>query len=74
ATHLGAAPALPAPTGTVGLPARLLDLLGPSPTSEDLLIRATGAASAEVAAALLDLEIDGRIARHPGGLYSRPPA
>lgn len=69
---LGAAPAAAPEPG--GLSARLLDLLGPSPTSEDLLIRATGAASAAIAGALLDLELDGRIARHPGGLFSRPPA
>jgi DNA processing protein len=38
-----------------------------------MLIRATGAAPAEVAALLLELELDGRILRHPGGLVSRPP-
>ncbi len=66
-----AAPATPAAHGE--LADRLLDLLGPAPGPEDLLIRATGAAPAEIAAALLDLELDGRILRHPGGLVSRPP-
>ena len=49
---------------------RALELLGPAPSPEDLLIRATGAAPAEVAAALLALELDGRVTRHPGGLIS----
>jgi DNA processing protein len=53
-----------------GLEGRLLELLGPAPSPEDLLIRATGAAPAEVAAALLALELDGRVTRHPGGLVS----
>jgi DNA processing protein len=53
-----------------GLEGRLLELLGPAPSPEDLLIRSTGAAPAEVAAALLALELDGRVTRHPGGLVS----
>ncbi|MBP7001496.1 DNA-processing protein DprA [Amaricoccus sp.] len=65
------APDRPAPAAP-GLGGRLLALLGPSPTPEDLLIRETGAAPAEVAATLLELELDGAVARHPGGLVSRP--
>lgn len=68
-----AAQATAAPAGP-GLGGRLLDLLGPSPSPEDLLIRASGATTAEVAAALAELEIDGAVLRHPGGLVSRPPA
>ncbi|MEM9429949.1 MAG: DNA-processing protein DprA [Pseudomonadota bacterium] len=48
----------------------LLTLLGPSPVSEDLLIRQSGLRSAEVLEALTDLDLDGRIARHPGGYVS----
>jgi DNA processing protein len=65
------APVPPAPAGGP-LPSRLLALLGPVAVAEDALIRATGASAAAVAAALLDLEIDGAVARHPGGLVSRP--
>jgi DNA processing protein len=65
------APVPPAPGGGP-LASRLLALLGPVAVAEDALIRATGASAAAVAAALLDLEIDGAVARHPGGLVSRP--
>jgi DNA processing protein len=68
--------AMPAPAGLEavpgGLDARLVALLGPVAVAEDTLIRATGASAAAVAAALLDLEIAGEVARHPGGLVSRP--
>ena len=37
---------------------------------EDLLIRDLGAPAASVAAALLDLEMGGRVLRHPGSLVS----
>jgi len=56
------------------LPARLLALLGPAPTPEDALIRDLARPAAEVAAALFDLELDGRVLRHPGGLVSLAPA
>jgi DNA processing protein len=54
------------------LAARLLGLLGPVPVPEDVVIREAGRSPAMVAAALLDLELAGAIARHPGGLLSRP--
>lgn len=66
----------PAPAETVppeALAGRLLALLGPAPSPEDLLIRTTGAPAARVAEALLDLELAGLIQRHPGALVSRPP-
>ena len=37
---------------------------------EDTLIRELAAPAATVAAALVDLELAGRILRHPGGLVS----
>ena len=49
----------------------LLNLLGPSPVSEDLLIRQTSASAAQVLQQLTELEINGQIERHPGGLVSR---
>ena len=65
-----AAEASPPPPPVEGLSARLVGLLGPSPVAEDLLIRDLGAPAASVAAALLDLEMGGRVLRHPGGLVS----
>ena len=53
------------------LHAAILDRLGPSPLAEDQLIRDLGAAVQIIAPALLDLEIEGRILRQPGGLLSR---
>ena len=52
------------------LAARLVELLGPAPVAEDLLIRDLAQPAAAVAATLLDLEMAGRILRHPGGLVS----
>jgi DNA processing protein len=49
----------------------ILQRLGPSPLAEDQLIRDLGAPAGTVAPVLLDLELDGRIARAPGGLLSR---
>jgi DNA processing protein len=51
--------------------ADVLDRLGPSPLAEDQLIRDLGRPAAEIAAALLSLELDGRIQRLPGGLLAR---
>lgn len=49
----------------------ILDRLGASPVAEDQLIRDTGRPAPQVAPALIDLELDGRIARSAGGLLSR---
>jgi DNA processing protein len=64
------AEAASAPPPVEGLCARLVDLLGPSPVAEDLLIREIAQPPSAVAAALLDLEMQGRILRHPGGRVS----
>ena len=44
----------------------LADRLSPSPTPVDDLVREFGDDSAAVAAALLELELAGRVERHPG--------
>jgi DNA processing protein len=49
---------------------RLLELLSPSPTDVDELIRQTGAPASVVAIALLELELAGRARRHPGNRAS----
>ena len=51
---------------TSGLKREILERLGPAPVEIDELVRQLGASPATVAAALLDLEFEGRLARHPG--------
>lgn len=53
------------------LHAQILDRLGPTPTAEDMLIRDLGRPAADVAAEIVALELDGRVARHAGGMLSR---
>ncbi|MBN8630094.1 MAG: DNA-processing protein DprA [Rhodobacterales bacterium] len=49
----------------------ILNRLGPSPLAEDQLMRDLNVTSAQLAPELLVLELDGRIARQPGGLLAR---
>lgn len=49
----------------------ILDRLGPSPLAEDQLTRDLNVTPAQLAPELLTLELDGRIARQPGGLLAR---
>ena len=67
----GVPPSTPAASGPVG--ERLLALLGSAPVAEDVLTRELGQSAAAIGAALLDLEIDGRVQRHPGGMVSLSP-
>jgi DNA processing protein len=53
---------------TAQLHQQILDRLGPSPVAEDQLIRDLKAPANSLAPALLDLELQGRIARQAGGL------
>ncbi|WP_300072229.1 DNA-processing protein DprA [uncultured Ruegeria sp.] len=48
----------------------ILTRLGPSPIAEDQLIRDIAASAGEIGPALVDLELDGRIQRQPGGLLA----
>ena len=50
----------------------ILSRLGPSPVSEDQLIRDLGRPVSEVTPAIVTLELEGLILRQPGGLLSRP--
>ncbi|MGJ8628162.1 MAG: DNA-processing protein DprA [Sulfitobacter sp.] len=56
---------------TAALHLQILSRLGPSPVAEDQLIRDLKAAPSDVAPILVDLELDGQIARRPGGLLAR---
>ncbi|MHA3977975.1 DNA-processing protein DprA [Halovulum sp. GXIMD14794] len=63
----------PAPSG-LPLGSEILNLLGPSPISEDALIRQIRRPAPEILAALGELDLAGAIDRHPGGLVSRSTA
>lgn len=52
----------------------LLDALGHDPVTLDALLARTGMSTADVNARLLELELDDRVARLPGGLFQRRQA
>jgi DNA processing protein len=49
----------------------LLEALGHDPVSLDSLLARTGRSASDLLARLLDLELDGQVARLPGGLFQR---
>ncbi len=51
----------------------ILSRLSPSPVTEDQLVRDLKLRVAELSPALLDLELDGKIIRQPGGMVSLSP-
>ncbi len=55
---------------TAALHSQILSRLGPSPLGEDQLIRDLNRSAGDVGTALTDLELEGKINRHPGGLLS----
>ncbi len=70
-------PDIPAPApprrslrAAAALHGEILDRLAPAPLSEDDLIRDISATAEDVTPVLTDLELQGRIERHPGGLIS----
>lgn len=73
----GGAPTKPAARGTKTTAARrpstknLLSLLNPSPIHIDEIVALSGMAAQSVVAELQLLELDGKIARHSGGRFSR---
>jgi DNA processing protein len=56
---------------TAALHSQILSRLGPSPIAEDQLIRDLAATPTTIAPAIMDLELDGKITRHAGGLLAR---
>lgn len=50
--------------------AKILTLLGPAGVAEDALIRDSGYPASAVAKQILELELDGRITRTPGGMLA----
>lgn len=55
---------------TAALHSEILNRLSPSPLAEDQLIRDLGGNSPGIAAQITDLEVSGKITRHPGGLIA----
>ncbi|HET9977340.1 MAG TPA: DNA-processing protein DprA [Burkholderiaceae bacterium] len=69
-------PSPPAAVGSAPEPAAdaLLDALGHDPVTLDALAARTGESAATLGARLLELELDGHVARLPGGLFQRRAA
>ena len=65
-----AAPASPAVTSDDGALDLIVERLGPTPVAVDELVRQCQMSAASVATLLLELELAGRIERHPGNLVS----
>ncbi|MFN2638411.1 MAG: DNA-protecting protein DprA, partial [Gemmatimonadaceae bacterium] len=64
---------LPAPALPVGADAALeliVEKLSPTPVAVDELVRQCHLSAASIATLLLELELAGRIERHPGNLVS----
>jgi DNA processing protein len=65
----------PAPGPDADDPAeRVAALLGPTPVAFDTLVRAAGLPPEALSAALLDLDLAGRISRLPGDMVALAPA
>jgi len=60
-----------APGGPAAAEAGLLEYMGHDPVDVDSLCSRAGLSAEQVAARLLRLELDGRVASLPGGLYQR---
>ena len=57
---------------TANLHLTILQRLGPSPVAEDQLIRDLQIPTAAITPTLVELEMDGKVMRSPGGMLSRP--
>lgn len=64
-------PLAPEPAGAAAREDPLLEAMGHDPVTLDALLARTGDTVDRLSARLLDLELDGCIARLPGGLYQR---
>jgi len=58
------------PEASEALRARVLEILSHTPVQIDEVIRASGASASEVLTVILELELAGRIERHPGNKVS----
>jgi DNA processing protein len=64
------APLGPAPVADDDALALILERLGPSPVAVDELVRQSRMSAASIASLLLELELAGKVERHPGNLVS----
>jgi DNA processing protein len=69
--ELGGTAATPSPAAPAAPASPLLDAIGHDPVGIDALVARTGIGAAELNAKLLELELEGRIARLPGQLFQR---
>jgi len=69
--HAGRSSSEPDPTDRIGEDASLLQAMGFDPVSFDALQARTGIDTPTLQARLLELELDGQVARLPGGLLQR---
>lgn len=67
----GSRPAVPAANDVPSVEQPLLEAMGFDPVNLDALGARTGLGAAELSVKLLELELEGRVARLPGGLYQR---
>jgi DNA processing protein len=67
--HIGLAPA----SDPAAVKSAVAALLGPAPVGVDDVVRASGMSVADVHAALFDLELEGKLLRHPGGMVALAP-
>ena len=58
-------------SGEIAPESSLLDALGHDPVGLDALLARTGLDTANLQAQLMALELDGHVARLPGGLFQR---
>ncbi len=70
-SNLTPTPSAPPERASDQVAQRILDLLGTTATSEDIVLRDCGFCASDVATQIIALEVAGRIERHPGGLLSR---
>ncbi len=59
------------PANATQLDTQILDKLGPTPMTEDQLIRDLRLPASQISPALVTLELMGAVQRHPGGLVSK---
>jgi len=66
-----AAASRPAVAAAQGTAARVLEALGHDPASVDMLAERSGLSAEAICVALVELELEGRVAHLPGGRYQR---
>lgn len=71
--HGGDPPAAPVSSVSENDRTRIAEALGPTPVDIDEIMRYTDLPPSEVYLVLLELDLAGKLERHPGGMVSKPP-